>query len=129
MPWAVSRPQVQRPTPVERARWVNCGMFLSWSLVTTQDGMVRIPFRSYDRSVVVVVLVACCPAEFQVRRATGIVRNGRRDADRLDECDNRNKFAAIAVGMLSAVIVPGSFYIVASIWKAIKFQHEKRQAI
>jgi hypothetical protein len=81
-----------------------------------------------DRSLLLCWWHAVRPS-FRSGRATGIVRNGRRDADRLDECDNRNKFAAIAVGMLSAVIVPRSFYIVASIWKAIKFQHEKRQAI
>jgi len=35
----------------------------------------------------------------------------------------------MAVGVLSAAIVAGLFYVVASVWKAIKLQHEKRQAV
>jgi hypothetical protein len=39
------------------------------------------------------------------------------------------KLVALAVGFLSAAIVAGSFYVVASIWKVIKVQHEKRQTV
>jgi hypothetical protein len=39
------------------------------------------------------------------------------------------KFVALAVGFLSAAIVAGSFYVVASVCKVIKLQHEKRQTV
>ena len=39
------------------------------------------------------------------------------------------KLVAMAVGVLSAAIVAGLFFVVASVWKAIKLQHEKRQAV